>query len=217
MAQRTRSKVGTKYTDDRYDRAFRDEMNATIPAVQAPVALVAPVAPVAPAAPVMPVAPVVPVVNNIQVPLNNLYKKFDTLRQHGFNKPSGPNVGERFNSNKEQDQEDLEKWQTDHNHLKEEARTAHKAAKALGIPDAKTTLFGFGSHYLDHTEHGKIFISGGKKTKKRKKRGKRMKGKRMKGKGRKTKHKKSKTNKTRKTKKTRKKKRKNFSKTKRKH
>ena len=206
MALRTRAKLGTNYTEGRYNRAFIDEANATIPDVQASVAPVMPVAHVAH------VAPVAPVVNNIQAPLNNLYKKFDTLRQHGFNKPSGPNVGERFNSNEAEAQEDLEKWQTYHNLLKEEARTAHREAKALSIPDAKTTMwFGLGSRYLNHTKHGKIFISGGKKTKKRKKRGKRMKGKRMKGKGRKTKHKKSKTRKTRK------KKRKNFSKTKRKH
>lgn len=199
MAQRIRGKLGTKYPKDRYNQAFRDETNATIPDVQALVVH---------AAPVVPVAPVAPVAPNIQASKDNLYKKFDALRNHK-SKPT-VDTGQHPSTILFQ-QEELEEWEKDHNILKEEARTAHREAKALSIPDAKTTMwFGLGSRYLNHTKHGKIFISGGKKTKKRKKRGKRMKGKRMKGKGRKTKHKKSKT------KKTRKKKRKNFSKTKRK-
>ena len=198
MAQRTRAKVGTNYTEDRYNRAFRDETNATIPDVQAPVA---PVAPIMPVAPVVPVAPVAP---NIQASKDNLYKKFDTLRNHK-SKPT-VDIGQHPSTILAQ-QEELEEWEKDHNILKEEAQTAHREAKALGIHDAKISWYGLGSRYLNHAEHGRIFISGGKKTKKRKKRGKRMKGKKMKGKGRKTKRKKSKT---------RKKKRKNFSKTKRK-
>ena len=187
MAERTRAKVGTNYTD-RYNQALIDERNATIPA---------PVAPVAPAVPAAPVAP------NVQVPLNNLYEKFDTLRKHRSKKPT-VDIGQHHSTELAQ-KETLDEWQVVHNNLKDEALTAHKSAKALGIPDAKTSWFGLGSHYLDHAEHGKIY-AGGKKTKKRKKRGKRSKGK-----GRKTKHKKSKKSKTRKNK------RKKFSKTKRRH
>ena len=211
MAQRTRAKVGTKYTDDRYNQSLIDEQNATIQAVQAPVApaIQAPVAPVAPAiqAPVAPVAPVAPAIQAPQPdPLNNLYEKFDTLHKHRSEKPP-VDIGQHYSTEIAQ-KEALDKWQIEHDNLKEEAITAHKAAKALRISDAKTSLFGFGAHYIDHEDHGKIY-AGGKKTKKRKKRGNRSKRKRHK-----TKHKKSKKSKKSKT---RKKKRKNFSKTKRRH